>query len=372
MKKKYILLALSCVSFCFLGILTGCGKKDAKTVEAQPEVSVALPLTDSIILTQTYPATLSASQSADIVGLVNGTLQKILFEEGDYVTAGQPLFIIDPSTYRDQVSEAQAALETASAVHEYSQRQNEAMQKALEADAVSRLDVIQAESNLKQSAASIKRAKAELAAANTKLGYCTVRAPFSGYVTKATVSEGAYISGESAPVKLATIYANQTIYANFSISTDKYILIRDTSSGKDLDLDHIPVLFGDSVVGKYYGKLDYTAPNVSTSTGTVNLRLIIDNSKGELRDGMFATVRLPYTVEPHALLVKDASLSTDQLGKYLYTVNDSDKVIYTPVEVGGLYQDTLRVVTKGLTPNDRYVTTALLKVRDGMKVKPIR
>ena len=64
-------------------------------------------------------------------------------------------------------------------------------------------------------------------------------------------------------------------------------------------------------------------------------------------------------------------ISTDQLGKFVYLVNDSDKVVYTPIQTGDLYNDTLRIVSKGLTPRDRYVTTALMKVRDGMKVKPV-
>ena len=71
------------------------------------------------------------------------------------------------------------------------------------------------------------------------------------------------------------------------------------------------------------------------------------------------------------MLVKDASLGTDQLGRYLYTVNDSDRVVYTPVKVGELYDDSLRIVTSGITPSTRYVTRALLKVRDGMAIRPV-
>ena len=72
-----------------------------------------------------------------------------------------------------------------------------------------------------------------------------------------------------------------------------------------------------------------------------------------------------------AILIKDAAISTDQLGKYVYVVNDSNKVVYTPIKVGELYQDTLRIVSEGLSPADRYVTKAMLKVRDGMEVKPV-
>lgn len=371
MKKEHIILVSVCVALSFTVFLSGCGKKDTTHAENVPEVSVARPATDSVVLRQSYPATLSATQSADVVGRVNGQLLRILFTEGDHIVAGQPLFTIESTTYRDQVDQAQAALETATAENEYASRQYTAMQKALEADAVSKMDVIQAESNLRQSEAAIKQARAQLETARTMLGYCTVRAPFSGLISESVFSEGAYVGGEGAPVTLATIYADKTLYAMFSVSTERYLQVAAGRKSGLLDLDHVPVVPGDSTSTVYYGKLDYTSPDVSKSTGTVTLRLILDNPDGSLRDGMFATVKLPYATDPRALLVKDASISTDQLGKYLYTVNDSDKIVYTPIETGELYDDTLRIVTKGLSPDDRYVTTALLKVRDGMKVKPI-
>lgn len=86
---------------------------------------------------------------------------------------------------------------------------------------------------------------------------------------------------------------------------------------------------------------------------------------------MFVKINMPYAFDKEAILINDASIMTDQRGKYIYTVNDSDKVVYTPVTVGELINDTLRVVTSGLKPDTRYVTKALLKVRDGMKVKPV-
>ena len=76
-------------------------------------------------------------------------------------------------------------------------------------------------------------------------------------------------------------------------------------------------------------------------------------------------------MDPAALWVKDASISPYQLGKYIYVVNDSDKVVYTPIKVGDLYQDSLRIVNSGIKPGDRYVTKAMLKVRNGQTVKPV-
>ncbi len=102
----------------------------------------------------------------------------------------------------------------------------------------------------------------------------------------------------------------------------------------------------------------------------MTIKIKLDNRDGELKDGMYATVHLPVKRDNHALLVKDAAISSNQKGKYVYTIGKNNKVVYTPIEVGELYQDSLRVVLSGLKPDSKYVTKALLKVRDGMTVKP--
>lgn len=372
MKRKLFILPYVCLIIATAELLLCCKGRETTPQIGEPEVSVALPLIDSVVLTQSYPASISATQSADVVARVNGQLLKILFAAGDFVTTGQPLFSIESTTYRDQVNEAKASLETALAEYEFAIRQNDAMQKALQADAVSKMDVIQAESNLRQSEAAINRAKAQLETAQTMLGYCTIRAPFSGLITKSAVSTGSYIAGESSPVTLATIYDDNNLHALFSVSTERFLQIKNSPNSRLLDFDHVAVTFNDTLSTQYFGKLNYISPDVSKSTGTVTLRLVIDNHNGELRDGMYGIVKLPYATNPKALLIKDESIATDQLGKFVYIVNDSNKVVYTPIEVGELFQDSLRIVTAGLKPDDRYVTTALMKVHDGMKVKPIR
>ena len=86
---------------------------------------------------------------------------------------------------------------------------------------------------------------------------------------------------------------------------------------------------------------------------------------------MYVSVNFPMRTDPKAVLVKDASISNDQLGKYLYTVNDSNKIVYTHIETGDIVHDSMRVVTSGLKSGTPYVTKALLKVRPGMQVKPV-
>lgn len=133
----------------------------------------------------------------------------------------------------------------------------------------------------------------------------------------------------------------------------------------------IPLSFTDSMTHSYTADLYYESPSVNQSTGTIELKGTVNNIDNELKDGMYVTVSLPYGRKSDAILVKDASIGTDQLGKYLYVVNDSNKVVYTPVEVGDIYQDSLRVITKGLRAGDKYVTKALLTVRNGEEISPV-
>lgn len=118
-------------------------------------------------------------------------------------------------------------------------------------------------------------------------------------------------------------------------------------------------------------RLDYLSPNVTLTTGTLRLRAELDNPEGTLRPGLFVSVTLPYGEADNAILVNDASIGTDQLGKYLYVVNDSNIVNYRHIEPGQLTDGNMRIVKSGLSPNERYVTKALLKVRQGMKINPV-
>ncbi len=356
-----------------LASVTSCGNKRQAADEGLLTVDVALPVTDSITLYKTYPGYAGANASADVVARVNGQLLSKNYDSGSLVKKGAVLFTIEPTKYSDAVRQAQAALATAESEYEYASKQAQAMKKAFESDAVSRMEVIQAESSMQQAEAAIKNARAALSTANTNLAYCTVRAPFTGHITSATVDVGNYINGEGAPFKLATIYDDSSMIVSFAIEDSQYERMMGAKSDPAVEaLYHkVPLEFEEPLPHTYTADMYYTSPAIDKSTGTLNLKVTVDNPYGELRDGMYVTVKFPYDTDPDAILVKDASIGTDQLGKYLYVVNDSDKVVYTPIEVGGIYDDSLRVVTKGISRDSRYVTSAMLKVRDGMPVKPV-
>ena len=361
--------------FLVLSVLTGCKeKKDAGAMKGMPTlaISVAKPIVKDITLTKDYPGYLTTEKTVNLVARVNGTLQSVSYAPGGRVKKGQLLFVIEPTLYNDKVAQAEAELKTAQAQLEYARNNYSRMKEAVKSDAVSQIQVLQSESSVTEGVAAVSNAEAALSTARTNLGYCYVRAPFDGTISKSTVDIGSYVGGSLQPVTLATIYKDDQMYAYFNVADNQWLEMSMNNQQPTKDLPKkIMVQLGKEGTESYPATLDYLSPNVDLNTGTLMVRANFDNPQGVLKSGLYVSITLPYGEADHAILVKEASIGTDQLGKFLYAVNDSDIVHYRHIEIGQLINDTLRQVLGGLSPQERYVTEALMKVRDGMKIKPI-
>ena len=361
--------------FLVLSVLTGCKeKKDAGAMKGMPTlaISVAKPIVKDITLTKDYPGYLTTEKTVNLVARVNGTLRSVSYVPGGRVKKGQLLFVIEPTLYNDKVAQAEAELKTAQAQLEYARNNYSRMKEAVKSDAVSQIQVLQSESSVTEGVAAVSNAEAALSTARTNLGYCYVRAPFDGTISKSTVDVGSYVGGSLQPVTLATIYKDDQMYAYFNVADNQWLEMSMNNQQPTKELPKkIMVQLGKEGTESYPATLDYLSPNVDLNTGTLMVRANFDNPQGVLKSGLYVSITLPYGEADHAILVKEASIGTDQLGKFLYAVNDSDIVHYRHIEIGQQINDTLRQVLGGLSPQERYVTEALMKVRDGMKIKPI-
>lgn len=336
------------------------------------EVNVAEVQVDSVMIYKEYPGRLYATSVVEVVCRVNGTLLSKTYDDGAVVQKGQLLFTIDDTQYRNAVQQMEGQLENAQSANRYNEKQYEAMQKAIKSDAVSEMELLQSKSTYEEGLASIKTAQANLQTARTNLGYCRITAPITGRITKSNYQPGQVIDGSASPVTLATMYQNETFYAEFAVDDATFYQIAGkTASEVKPGFETIPLKFSENLKHDYIGKMHYVAPDVNVSTGTMILQAEIHNDYDELRDGMYVTISLPFQNDPKAMLIDDASIGTDQQGKYVYVVNEKDEVVYTPIKIGELASGNRRIVTSGLKPGDRYVTKALLKVKNGVKVKPV-
>ena len=366
--------AVLCTIFIVIASMFSCNHKQKNDVNQYTmNVNVAIPKVDSVTLQKSYPGTLKAQSEVNLVARVNGFLQQANYKPGELVKKGQILFVIEPKPYQEAVAQAEAKLSSAKSQNEYAKTNYESMKEAAKTNAVSQIDYVQAETNWNQSIAAVKSAEAYLENAKIDLSYCYIRAPFNGHITKKNVDIGNYLNGSASPQVLATIYDDRTMTVTFTIEDSQYMrMISDIKdSKKSKKTNAIDLMFNEILPHSYSGEINYLSPMIDLSTGTITLQAMVDNPYGELKSGMYCIVHLPYKEMDKAILIKDAAISTDQLGKFIYIVNDSNRVVYTPIKTGDLINDTMRIVTEGITANQKYVTQAIQKVRDGMTVNPI-
>ncbi|MCW5689369.1 MAG: efflux RND transporter periplasmic adaptor subunit, partial [Pseudolabrys sp.] len=186
------------------------------------------------------------------------------------------------------------------------------------------------------------------------------------------VSVGAFVSGTGNP--LASIVSTDPVYVNFSVGERELIGIRAMIAERGLtpeDLKKVPVEVALQTDTGYphKGTLDYAAPTVDASTGTLAGRAILNNPNNVLLPGLFVRVRVPLGPPKDALLVPDTALGTDQAGRYLLVVNKDNVVEQRRVELGPL-DGTLQVIDKGVAADDRIIVNGMLRAVPGQKVDP--
>jgi RND family efflux transporter MFP subunit len=200
-----------------------------------------------------------------------------------------------------------------------------------------------------------------------------VTAPFDGIVTTHLAAVGALVGGDK-PTPLATILRLDPIYVTANLSEQDVLrIIADPSGISTADLGKIPIelgLMGDSGY-PHKGVIDYIAPQVDPSTGTLRIRGVFANSDYTLLPGLFAHVRLSPSQGPEqeALLVPETALGSDQAGRYVLVVDKDNLVDKRSVTVGPEVDD-MRVIEKGLAPEDRVIVAGLLRAVPGQKVQP--
>jgi RND family efflux transporter MFP subunit len=352
--------------------LAGCGQDNRYAAPPPPKVMVAAPVEQQVSRYFESTGNTAAINTVDLVARVQGFVQAINYSDGDFVKKGTSLFVIEPEPYRLKVDVAQASVKSAEATL----TQNEAEYQR-QADLVTRQ--VSAQATYDKALAARDSAQADLQSAHANerqaeinLGYTDVTAPFDGVVSARQVSIGQLVGANSATV-LSTIVQLNPIYVNFTASERDVLQVRAAlarEGRRTADLLGITVEVGLQTENGYphHGKLDYVAPTVNSSTGTLAARAILENADRGLLPGYFVRVRIPSAPEP-ALLVPDVAIGSDQGGRYVLVINKEDVVEQHKVDPGQLIGE-LRVIEKGLTKDDRVVVGGILRAIPGQKVEP--
>jgi RND family efflux transporter MFP subunit len=353
--------------------LAGC-EQNTFVPPPPPKVDVAMPVQRAVTHYLEVTGNTAPVKSVDLVARVQGFLQSIDYEDGAFVKEGTQLFTIEPETYKLKLDQAKAAEAGAQASVKQTEAEFQRQSTLVARQAATEATLENSTANRDNARANLLQAQANTSIAEVNYGYTKVVAPFDGIVTAHLVSVGELVGAATPPTQLATIVALDPIYVNFNVNEQDVLEIRAEARRRHLtpaDLRQVPVEVGlQSETGyPHVGKLDYAAPTVNQSTGTLAARGIIPNPNRVLLPGYFVRVRVPIEKEADALLVPDTALGSDQSGRYVLIVNGENVVEQRKVTTGQL-DNGLRVIESGLKSDDRVVIAGLLRVIPSQKVDP--
>jgi multidrug efflux system membrane fusion protein len=356
-------------------LLTACGDRNTYQPPPPAEVTVAKPEQRKVTLYMEVTGSTAAYNRVDLVARVQGFLEKVGYKDGADVKKGDLLFQIDKKDFEIQLQIAEATQAQQEALLLQADADLKRKQDLVKTAAVSIAQVDESRAKRDSTLGALEQAKGQVAQARRNLDYTTIVAPFDGTVSARYVDPGAMV-GAGEPTKLATIVQQKPIYVKFNIDEQQVLTVREQmriAGVKLADLGPIPVGIGLQTEQGYphTGTLDYVAPEIDSSTGTLAGRAIFDNKDNVLTPGLFVRVRIPKQQNVVSLLVPDVALGTSQEGRYVLVVNDKNVVEQRQVQIGELVDGGLRIINSGLEPKERVVVGGVMRALPGNTVVPV-
>ena len=367
MKKTLMLAAMAVTLVACSG-----GKSGGKPNFADNEYAVRTVTTQSTELQTAYPATIKGIQDVQIRPKVSGFLTKVCVQEGQTVSAGQLLFVIDNETYQAQVRHATAAVNTAKAKLNTSKLTYENSKKLFENKVIGEYELETAANSYATEQASLAQAEANLASAKESLSYCYVKSPAAGVVGSLPFKVGALVSASSAE-PLTTVSDISTMEVYFSVTEKELLQMAKGEGGMNAAVANYPAVKLQLVDGSVYahpGKVVKASGVIDASTGSVSMIAHFPNPDKELRSGGAGQIVVP-TADGSAILVPQEATSEVQNKIFVYVVGKDNKVKYTEIKVNPQNDGHNYIVTSGLKAGDRYVSKGITSLTDGMEIKPI-
>ncbi|MGD9969359.1 MAG: efflux RND transporter periplasmic adaptor subunit [Sulfuricurvum sp.] len=363
------------LSAALLLTFAGCERPKGGGMQQPPQGPV--PITTTEVKEGNFPATLEATgqtqafYTVQVYARVAGYLQKRAYTEGSFVRKGDPLFIVDPSDLKNSLESAKAAYELATANHTNAKATFDRIRPLAEANAASKQDLDTAVASERTTAATVMSAKAAMEQAKLNLSYATITAPISGFVDKSKIDIGTYIS-PGANGMLTTMYQTDPIYVNFTFSeNDRLARQNAIASGrlvppKDGKYE-IELTMGDGSVLERKGEINFIAPFVDSTTGSITYRAVLDNKDHKLLPGQFVRVKVKGMEWKNAMYVPQNVLLTGDHGKFVYKVESNNTVTPCPVSAGSWVGENV-LIEGGIEAGTKIAADNLVKLKPGAEI----
>jgi membrane fusion protein, multidrug efflux system len=370
----------ACLGLVLAATISGCNQKQADVAQSEPPaIPVSKPVQREVTDFMEFTGRTDATESVSIVPRVTGYLVKISFREGAEVKKDDVLFEIDPRPYEAQFSQAEGQVSVNEArVKEATADNARARDLAKTPGAISQQDLDRYQAAEEEAIAAVQAAKASLDIYELNLSFCKVTSPIDGQVSRYFLTVGNLVNQDQT--QLTTVVSVDPMYVYFDMDETTLLRIRRAINDKQIERypqGEIPVYIGlEGEEGfAHQGSINFVNNRVNAGTGSITVRGVMPNPRPAngirlLSPGMFVRVRLPIGKPHEALLVVDRAVASDQGLKYLYVLDDQNKVQQRRVETGALQEDGLRVITAGLKPDELVVIGGIQQVRPRMQITP--
>ena len=357
MKKLMMLAAIAAT-------LVSCGGGGGRPSFGDNEYPVTTAGASSADMQTTYPASIKGVQDVEIRPKLQGFLTQINVKEGQTVSAGQVMFVIDNNTYQAAVRQAQAAVNTAQQGVNTAKLTYENSVQLHENKVIGDYELQTSQNSYEQAKAQLAQAQAALANAKEQLSFCYVKSPAAGVVGTLPFKKGALVSGSNILTTVANI-SSMEVY--FSVTEKEAMVI--SQSG----LDQIPAVklqLADGSIYPHEGKVTKMSGVVDATTGSVQLIAAFQNPEKQLKSGATGTIIIPRQSN-NVIIIPMSCVSEVQNKKFVYLLDKDNKVKYTEIQVDPQNDGNTYVVTGGLKAGDKFVTNGITKLNDGMEIVPI-
>ena len=351
-------------------LLVGCGGGGGRPQFGDNEYPVTAVEVGSAAMQSTYPAIINGIQDVEIRPKLQGFLTQINVKEGQTVSAGQVLFVIDNETYQAAVRQAQASVNTAQSQVNTAKLTFENTKQLHANRVVGDYELQTAENAYESAQAQLAQAQAALASAKENLSFCYVKSPAKGVVGTLPLKKGALVNTNSVLTHVADI-SQMEVY--FSMTEKDMLALSKAEGGLRGAVDALPavkLLLADGTEYGYEGKVVTASGVIDQATGSVQLKARFPNPDHLLKSGGSGSVIIPHTAS-EAIVIPQSVVSEVQNKKFIYLLGDSNRVVYTEIKVDPQNDGMTYVVTEGLKVGDKYVTNGITKLTDQMEIVPI-
>ncbi|MCG9683395.1 efflux RND transporter periplasmic adaptor subunit [Vibrio sp. Isolate23] len=373
MVGKHLRNPLLLISIAAPLVLSGCQDSHAEsaaTAPPPPGVEVAQVLIEKVTELDEYSGRLESPQTVTVMPRVSGYVDKVHFQEGSVVEAGDVLFSIDNRLFAAEVTRLKAELSSAQTSLNQAIKDYERAQRLSKTKAISQETVDARFADKQRSIASVSALKAALAQAELDLEFTLVRAPIDGKVSNAEITKGNYVT--TGQTVLTSLVSTSHMYAYFDVDERSYLKYQQLNNllpanGEAENV--VQMALANDTGYPHVGYIDFVDNAIDETTGTIRVRAVFDNEKQNLLPGMFAKLRIAGSASYQGVLIDNKAIGTDLNNKYVLVLGDGNVVQYRAISLGeGV--NGLRIIASGLNAGDKIVVNGLQRVRANMPVTP--